>query len=511
MKKNTFFVLVAASLLALGACNQGNNNQNASKNEPASNPGGDSSIPEDPNKLEDLEESDVELEFQDLESNVMVKPVIKAYVDAMEEQETTLEKPYHLTSLYGPTDYVTMAGKSKSRSYGDVNKTYPEEETGGVDVCQYLGYNSNELNVPIVVKWNADGETYEEGKVKFWSKKDFSDLREAPITVQDDVASANLANLYRATKYRVQVFNDDHVSQSFEFDTADYPRLITLGNESKRVKNVRDIGGYMTSYGVRTNQGLIYRGYYIDDKSGGHGVNYNDDVDKVQKEVLKIGHEVDLQRESEINGRTESCLEGAKYSNLTLISYENFLTQDSYQNLPAVFKILAKADEEHVYFHCWGGADRTGMLAFFINAICGVSYTDLIEDFEITTESNSSVRCHMHNSQDAAFAKYVNAFVNEWEDYDPEATINENCYNWLVDVAEVDAEDLERVREIMIPGYADGDLDVNELIPVYTPDGDWITDNLSGWKKAKENAIVKCSWHRHSGDTCSICGYTKSE
>ena len=61
---------------------------------------------------------------------------------------------------------------------------------------------------------------------------------------------------------------DEDASQGFEFITGDYPRTITMGG----VHNVRDIGGFMTSYGVRTNQGLMYRGYYIDDKSGGHGI-----------------------------------------------------------------------------------------------------------------------------------------------------------------------------------------------------------------------------------------------
>ena len=284
--------------------------------------------------------------------------------------------------------------------------------------------------------------------------------------------------------------------------TGDYPRTITMGN----IKNVRDIGGYMTSYGVRTTQGLIYRGYYIDDKSGGHGINYNDAAGIVQNEVMKIGYELDLQTSSETNGRTTSCLNGASYQCLTLVSYENFLKQSSYQNLPAVFSILANADQKHVYFHCWGGADRTGMLAFFINAICGVSYTDLIEDFEITTETNNK-RCHMHNSSNAHFPRFLNAFINQWSDYDANKTINENCEKWLLDVAGVDSGDIEKIREIMIPGYHSG---MEQHIPTYTAAGEWQTDDLAHWKTAQEDNNVKCLWARHTNNPCTVCNAENS-
>ena len=434
------------------------------------------------------------VEFNEVADNCMVDPEVKTYIDAMEAQEKTLEKPYHFSPLYGPSDYSRMAAKEKSESYGKSGNTYPSNETGGVDVCQYLGNNAKDKNIPIVVKWNANGEAYEEAKVKFWSTKDHSDLRETAVTVDSDgVASASLENLKRSTKYRIQLFDGSNVSQGFEFETGDYPRFLNMG----RIRNVRDIGGFETSYGVRTNQGYLYRGYYIDDKSGGHGVNYDENAGKVQAEVMHIGMELDLQKTSETNGRTASCLEGADYRCLTLISYDDFLKQDSYQNLPAVFEILANADQKPVYFHCWGGADRTGMLAFFINAICGVSYTDLIEDFEITSESNN-VRCHMHNSSSAAYSKFINAFTR-WDGYDKDKTVNENCEKWLLEVP-VDAEgnhvteeQILKIRQIMIPGYTDA---MEQNIPTYTPSSETREDDYGVWNPAVEDPNVRCNYQR---------------
>ena len=518
MKKKSFLMLLAASSLILGACNNNKSDNKESQKAPDSNPISvpDSSSEEQEGegeiKLDDLVEPTMEIDFDEIEDTCMINPKAKTYIDAMEEQEKTLDKPYHFSSLYGPDDYAKLAAASDK---GD-GTTYAAEDTGGVDVCQILNrndYGNDCKNYPIQLTWDDDGLDYEGAVVKFWSKEDQSDLREAPIVVDsaNNKIKAELPNLFRATKYRLQVVTaDEDASQGFEFTTGDYPRTITMGG----VHNVRDIGGFMTSYGVRTNQGLMYRGYYIDDKSGGHGVNYSEEVQKVQEEVMQIGYEIDLQKSTETNGRTASALNSdvtpCDYICKTLVSYENFLKPDSYQNLPEVMHIMAHSDEKHTYFHCWGGADRTGMLDFFINAILGVSYTDLIEEFELTTQTNNK-RCHMHNSSSAHYAKFMDAFINgngiDWKNFDPNKTVNENCEAWLIEVPGVDPDDIERIREIMLPGYAEGKLEKDKLIPTYTPDGEWKSDDLSGWKVAKEDANVKCNWHRHKGSPCSICNH----
>ena len=497
MKNKNLFVLSLATLLALGACGGG-----GEKDEPLGKGRVEYSDPEV--TLTDAETPNMEIAFNPIANNCMVNEKAQAYLDAMEAQELTLDKPYHFSSLYGPDDYATIAAasdKGDGTSYDDVDK-------GGVDVCEYLSrndYGNDCKNYPINLTWPDNG-SFSGAKVKFWSTADKSDMREANVSVSGGVASASLENLYRARTYRVQVVSGTQVSNGFEFKTGDYPRTISMGG----VHNVRDCGGFVTSYGVRTTQGLIYRGYYIDDKSNGHGKNYDSEVERVHQEVMKIGVELDVQENSSSSGnygRTVSCLGGADYTCLTLVSYENFLKQSSYKNLPAIFKLLANADQKHVYFHCWGGADRTGMLDFFMSAILGVSYTDLIEEFELTTQTNNK-RCHMHNSSSAHFPKFLNAFINEWEDYDAEKTVNENCEKWLLDVANVDAADIQRFREIMLPGYAEGNLDLHTLIPEFTTGkkSKWQSDGLAGWMAAREDNRVKCQWHRHVGEVCEICG-----
>lgn len=503
MKKEKLLFLSLTAILMLGACTGPKTPSSGEGSIPESSPEPEPEPIDPVVDLDDVSAPNMEIAFDEVENTCMINDKAKTYIDAMEEQEKTLDRPYHFSSLYGPDDYAKIAAASDK---GDGTK-YADEDTGGVDVCQILSrndYGNDCKNYPIKLTWDDDG-SFEGATVKFWSTEDLSDLRETTVSVANGKVTAELANLYRARKYRVQVFSGDSVSQGFEFTTGDYPRTITMGG----VHNVRDIGGYVTSYGVRTNQGLLYRGYYIDDKSGGHGVNYSTAVQEVQEEVMKIGLELDLQKASETNGRTASALNSDEtpcdYKCLTLVSYENFLKEDSYKNLPEVMHDIAQADEKHVYFHCWGGADRTGMLAFFINAICGVSYTDLIEDLELTTQTNNK-RCHMHNSSSAHYPKFMNAFINEWAGYDDTKTVNENCEAWLLEVPGVAAEDIERIREIMLPGYAEGNLDAHKLIPTYTPGNEYLSDDLAHWNAAKEDPNVKCNWHRHDGSPCSVCG-----
>ena len=165
--------------------------------------------------LSDVAEANMQINFSNIEDNCMVAPRVKTYVDAMEAQELTLDRPYHFSSLYGPDDYAKIAAASDK---GD-GTTYAAEDTGGVDVCQILTRsNGDAKNHPIVLKWNNGSNTFSSAKLKFWSTEDRSDLRE--VNLSANATSASLANLYRARKYRAQLItNDGKASQGFEFTT----------------------------------------------------------------------------------------------------------------------------------------------------------------------------------------------------------------------------------------------------------------------------------------------------
>ena len=489
MKTKRLLVLSAVLGLTICGCS-GNRSGNSEK----------SSEP----KFEPAVAPTMEVNFQAIEDTCMVPDYVKAYIDAMHEQEGRITYPHRVSNLFCNMDWETAAKQSDK---GDGTK-YDDDHSGGVDVCQMLNRNQKYENVPIELKWDKADKDFSDAKVVFWSKADLSDKRE--VSVAADGASAKLPNLFRNTKYYYQLVKGNEASQMKNFVTEDYTRMITMGD----ISNVRDMGGYMTSYGVPTNQGLIYRGGEMapkafNDGGNSHSKNWTDAAQEVQKDVMKIGLELDLRTKSGSGSMTGSPLawegewaapnhnttldeaiaagnkEGeearAQYVRCAINSFDKFITDENRSSeaenkdrnlVKEIFEYYAQADKQHVYFHCWGGADRTGVTGFLLNAICGVSYTDAIIDFELTTLTNNK-RCHMHNSQNAHMPKFLNLFVTghtferdgqqfEYK-FEEEKTLRYNADN-LLKAMGVEEQTLEKIRGIMLPGYAEGKLTENEMV-----------------------------------------------
>ena len=479
MKKVNLFIMSLAGVLSLCACG----------GKPSDTSNGDFSTAPEKNPT---------FKFNEIENTCLVNEKIHAYVDAMKEQEKTLAYPYRISALYGPEDFGWQLPDQ-----GD-GYAYPDNQKGGVDVCEMLNrkdYGDKNIPVDLVISWDKGDLEYDEAALKFSLNQDMSDARE--VKVSGGATQASLRNLYRNADYYYQLDTGDYQSSIYRFHTDDYPRTIN----ADKIYNFRDLGGYNTSYGIRTKQGLVYRGSEINSKTfGQHNANVTQALLDVQNEVLHIGKEIDLRKdESSATDQTHECHlviddpeteenEAAKaYECQTVIAYDSFVTDSSsFKKLPRIFELLANADNEHVYFHCWGGADRTGMVAFFLNAILGVSYTDLIIDFELTTECNNK-RCHMHNSSNAHFPKFLHAFTT-YANYDPEKTVNANATQFLLDKGVLE-DDIYRIREIFLPGY---NRDMEEVEPAtnveatYKPVEDCDFEEVFDFVEACEHANEHC-------------------
>ena len=486
MKSKKIFMLSAVLALSLCAC-KGNSNSDKSseqKQTPEVTP-------------------TMNLNFDALtdDDTACVPSYVKAYIDAMKEQETRISYPDRVDHLFCNMTWEQAAALGDK---GD-NSTYSSSQKGGVDVCEMLSRSQSYENKPVEIKWEKGDKDFSEAKVVFWTKVDKSDKREVAVDASGGKASAKLDNLKINTAYYYQVVNGEEASQMNDFVTGDYSRMITMG----KISNVRDIGGHTTSYGVTTNQGLIYRGGEIAPKAftdGGnsHSANWTgkdaEAGQKVQEEILNIGLELDLRTKSGCGSMTESALNWdgewqqenknpalqtvaaagnvngkAQYVRCAINSYDSFITDQNRKGeadnanrdlIVEIFDYFANADKQHVFFHCWGGADRTGVTGFLLNAICGVSYTDSIIDFELTTLTNNK-RCHMHNSQNAHFPKFLKIFTSSYEferngekftyTFEEDKTLRYNADNLLIAMG-VKAETLEKIRGIMLPGYAEGKL-----------------------------------------------------
>ena len=167
------------------------------------------------------------------------------------------------------------------------------------------------------------------------------------------------------------------------------------------IYNVRDVGGYMTASGVRTRQGLVYRGSILDNCAAGvydTTLRLSDDGVHTFTDVLGIRHDLDI-RETKYGQYYASIGahpmgEDLLYSNFQCGAYGGVFSQSStgITALGRALRMLADENNYPLYFHCSGGADRTGTMSFVLNALCGVSYEDCIIDYEYTTFSSVGLR-----------------------------------------------------------------------------------------------------------------------
>ena len=143
----------------------------------------------------------------------------KAYIDAMREQQKTIDDDYILNDLKG------SAGVD-IRNFDDVEPGPYSDVSTGVDL-----------------KFNVDeGFSADKYTVKLSLNENMSDAKEVEI---EDENTVNFNNLFVNTTYYWQVTAGDEVSAVSSFTTGDYPRWIS----AQPLFNVRDNGGYMTSFG----------------------------------------------------------------------------------------------------------------------------------------------------------------------------------------------------------------------------------------------------------------------
>ena len=293
---------------------------------------------------------------------------------------------------------------------------FNDEAGAGVSVKDYWKDNTNVSGGNAVkLTWKRTTGPYE---VKLSTNEDMTDA----VTFVAAKPSLSVPNLYMATKYYWTVTDGKGATRGLNsFETADTVRTMFTGY----VNNVRDLGGRMTSSGKRVKQGVIYRGAemnlqtYTDDNGSKHYINLRTLELGIMLGQLKIKNEIDFRTDAETKAMTASPLgESVIYHHKSISAYTGmFCKHTNGEDKPEmravyqdILRTLATASEDNVmYFHCWGGADRTGTIGFLVNGLLGVSYTDLLIDFELTTFSNN----FRSREDNAAYYNYFNSMVTE--------------------------------------------------------------------------------------------------
>lgn len=270
----------------------------------------------------------------------------------------------------------------------------------------------------ITFKWESVGES----TIQISEKETFDEYY-SKVAEQ----CCDFTNLKCGTRYFWRVVCGNEISDTFYFDTADkYPRFLKL----EGLSNVRDCGGWKTETGERIKQGLLYRGCEMNSH-----IDITENGLKTMREMLKIKSVLDLRGSSEI----VKDVYKENYINIPVNPYSYWF--DDPETSRKVFEFLSDKNNYPIYFHCWGGADRTGTLAFLLGSLLGQKYDDLIDDYEATSISIWGVRSR--NSKE-----HFQSFINDLNKLEG-ATLAEKTKTHFLSCGVTEAE-IENFRKIML-------------------------------------------------------------
>ena len=260
-----------------------------------------------------------------------------------------------------------------------------------------------------------------DGKLELSEDSDFSDS-----LVYSGVGACEVSNLKIGTKYYARVKNEEETSPVLTFSTERIcPRMITIDG----ISNVRDIGGYVTRDGRTVKQGLFYRGSELHNR-----FTITEEGLRTMREVLKIKSEIDLRNKNE---KVMDVYKG-NYINIPIPAYKNFLEKPELSR--QIIDFMADEANYPIYFHCWGGADRTESFMFLFGLLLGISVEQLIDDYELTTLAVFGAR-----SRNKEIFKTYLALLEELEGAD----LYEKGYNYFLSCG-IEREKLEKIKNLFL-------------------------------------------------------------
>ena len=279
--------------------------------------------------------------------------------------------------------------------------------------------------------------------------------------------SVNIDNLEIATEYEWTVSGGDEKATA-KFRTEDTPlRLVRFPG----VPNVRDLGGRIGLGGKRVKQGLVFRSaglnenasstYYTKEELEQLGrQNEAKDGKRVVKSqtpgksrvegengayILKrfgIKSDIDLRSDKECFSMTGSPLgETVTWFHHSSSAYGGLQADHGRKSFTKVFKVFLDRKNYPIDFHCIAGQDRTGAVAFILNALLGVEEDQLYLDWEVTGFWNRSSGFNHAK----LFDKLVEGFKKNY----PAETINESVEKYVLSLG-FTSEDIATFRGIML-------------------------------------------------------------
>ena len=226
------------------------------------------------------------------------------------------------------------------------------------------------------------------------------------------------------------------------------PRLLRADG----VGNFRDLGGWKTSDGRRVKENLVFRSAGLRFSSKSSGGFFRRKVELGARRVtdagietlrddFKVKTDLELRTPQETAGMDDTVLgAGVRWENVSFAAYgfvENLVR--GREPFAHIFRIFTKHENYPVLFHCSGGRDRTGTLAFLLNGLLGVSEDDLCRDWEASVFSDNGMK--FTSDRIKGLISYLNTL--------PGATMKERCESYAKSCG-ITSEEIAAFRAIML-------------------------------------------------------------
>ena len=299
-------------------------------------------------------------------------------------------------------------------------------------------YGANDKPLPVTVTWSGG----QASRIVMSTSADFNDTFE----VQASDSPAEIYNLIPGEYYYYRVLGGDGAVLKSGCVMPVGPLRMIAGFAD----NVRDLGGWKVD-GGHIAYGKLYRGAYLSSRMPDSGKD-------IFRKDLGISVDLDLRGIKASEAFVGPVLEGVEYLKLPVeknIGRGTGNTEELYQQ--AIRSIIGWLGEGRaVYFHCAGGADRTGSLAFLIEALVGVSESDLSKDYELTTYDGKNRRQRdFRATEEETHILYELITHLRKYGYPTVTSINKLAYNWATtrhsdSVDPLTKEEIDLLREYLI-------------------------------------------------------------
>ena len=290
----------------------------------------------------------------------------------------------------------------------------------------------------------GDADSY---YVQIAKNVDFEDAK----LVQSNEKSYNFYNSEIGQEYYFRAASsedelEDAQIKKFKVNDA-APRYVHVDG----VINFRDAGGWESSLvqGAKVRQGLYYRcaqfnSITADGKAALKDLGIKLDIDMrdnppSSSPASSSDWTIDILDGRVASGTEDYRWEGVQNGSKTIA-----------QTYKKIFEAIAQADQKPIALHCTHGADRTGIVSYFLLGLLGVSKEDCSRDYVMTRFAGERSVLPYQDSRGSRCE--IGSWNTKTEALEG-ATFADKMFKHLHDDFEISVDTLETIRELFIPGY----------------------------------------------------------